>query len=89
MKNYKKTFIASLVSFFIGTSCCWLSSLAVWLGGVGFLGGLITVLEQSQFLMIVIGLILVMLSFVIYRKKKQSRNFDSKASCKNKNSFGS
>ena len=35
--NYKKTFLGSILAFILGTSCCWLTSLAVWLGGVTFL----------------------------------------------------
>jgi len=37
MKRYKKTLLGSMAAFFIGTSCCWLSSLGVWLGGAAFL----------------------------------------------------
>ncbi|HLF52923.1 hypothetical protein [Flavobacterium sp.] len=35
--NYKKTFLGGIIAFILGTSCCWLTSLAVWLGGVTIL----------------------------------------------------
>jgi hypothetical protein len=35
--NYKKSLLGSLLAFVLGTSCCWLTSLAVWLGGATFL----------------------------------------------------
>lgn len=35
--NYKKSFLGSILAFILGTSCCWLTSLAVWLGGATFL----------------------------------------------------
>ncbi len=31
--NYKKTILGGILTFILGTSCCWLTSLAVWLGG--------------------------------------------------------
>jgi hypothetical protein len=35
--NYKKSFLGSLLAVVLGTSCCWLTSLAVWLGGATLL----------------------------------------------------
>jgi hypothetical protein len=35
--SYKKSFLGSLLAVVLGTSCCWLTSLAVWLGGATFL----------------------------------------------------
>jgi hypothetical protein len=35
--NYKKSLLGSIVAFVLGTSCCWLTSLAIWFGGATFL----------------------------------------------------
>ncbi|MBK7635173.1 MAG: hypothetical protein IPJ13_13535 [Saprospiraceae bacterium] len=45
--NYKKSFFGSIIAFILGTSCCWLTSLAVWLGGATILTGLAAFLGAS------------------------------------------
>ena len=35
--DYKKSFLASFITFVLGTSCCWITSLAIWFGGATIL----------------------------------------------------
>lgn len=66
MKPYKKTLVGSIVAFFIGTSCCWLSSLAIWIGGATFIGVLGTFIGDIQILLISAGLILLISSLFLF-----------------------
>jgi len=68
MNSYKKTFWGSVVAFFIGTSCCWLGSLAVWLGGAAFIGIISSIIEDAQILILGVGIILLALSIWSYLK---------------------
>ncbi len=68
-ENYKKTLLGSFVAFFIGTSCCWLSSLAIWFGGVALFGVIVSFIEDLQWVLILIGILLGVVSIVLYRKK--------------------
>jgi len=70
MKNYKKTLAGSLIAFFIGTSCCWLTSLAIWLGSITFLGSIIHFIENVQTQLMLLGVILAIISAYLYLKNK-------------------
>lgn len=70
MKTYVKTFIGGMIAFFVGTSCCWLSSLAIWIGGAAFIGVLVQWIESLQVQLIVLGIVLVMVSGYLYWRKK-------------------
>lgn len=75
MKIHKKTFLGSIIIFFVGTSCCWLSTLAIWIGGVAFIGTITSFIENTQVLLISIGAILLILSIVLFiRNKRKSSN---------------
>lgn len=74
MNAYKKTFFGSILAFFIGTSCCWMSSLAIGLGGVTFAGLAIRFLEDLQLLLIPLGIILLITTIVLYSKVKRKKN---------------
>jgi len=75
MENYKKTFWGSVVAFVIGTSCCWLTSLAVWLGGAAVLVSVVSYIENFQVLMISLGVIFLLAAiFMYYRKLGRSKN---------------
>ena len=73
MKNYKKTFWGSMIAFFIGTSCCWLSTLAIWLGGAVFIGTLSSWIEDVQILIIVLAIVLLITTFYFYIKKSRQQ----------------
>jgi membrane protein implicated in regulation of membrane protease activity len=62
--NYKKTFIGSIVAFVLGTSCCWLTSLVVWLGGATFLTVFATFLGKFQIVIIIFAVLLFMLGLL-------------------------
>ncbi|MEE9439218.1 MAG: hypothetical protein V3V14_09480 [Saprospiraceae bacterium] len=74
MKNYKKTFLGSIIVFFVGTSCCWLSTLAIWIGGVAFLGTIGSLIKNVQFYIISLAIILLIVSITHYinRRNKSS-----------------
>lgn len=72
MNDYRKTFIGSIIAFFFGTSCCWLSAIAVWLGGATFLGVLIAWIENVQTQLVLLSIGLLILSVYLYQKKKNS-----------------
>ncbi|MGB1243367.1 MAG: hypothetical protein ACPG49_12640 [Chitinophagales bacterium] len=69
-ESYKKTLLGSFVAFFIGTSCCWLSSLAVWFGGVALFGVIVSFIEDLQWILILLGILLGVVSIVLYLQKK-------------------
>jgi len=73
MKDYKKTFFGSVVAFFVGTSCCWLSSLAIWIGGATLFGTLITFIEDMQGLLIGLGILLAVISVYLYFKRRNTK----------------
>ena len=73
MKNHKKTFWGSLIAFFIGTSCCWLSSLAIWVGGATFFGVVIKWIENFQTQIVLLGIILAIISIYLYQKSKRRK----------------
>lgn len=74
--NYKKTFLGSLLAFVLGTSCCWLTSLAVWLGGATFL----TVLSRfvNNYNSIILALAFLFLVVAIYQFWKHKRGRSNK-----------
>ncbi len=63
--DYKKTLAGSIFGFILGTSCCWLTALAFWLGGAAFL----TVLSRyiAQFQPFILGLAFVFLVVAMYQ----------------------
>ena len=67
--NYQKTFLGSVVAFILGTSCCWLSSLAIWVGGAALLGTIANLIENIQVFLIILGVILLLISGVFYWRK--------------------
>jgi predicted membrane channel-forming protein YqfA (hemolysin III family) len=69
MKPHKKTLIASVITFIVGTSCCWMSAIAIWLGGASFLGILINIIEDFQVLSIILSIALGIISIYLFRKQ--------------------
>ena len=66
MKQHKKTFVGSMAAFLVGTSCCWLSFIIFWLGGVTFLTALVKWIEHFQPVLILFGVVLLILSVYLY-----------------------
>jgi len=71
MKDYKKTLFGSMLAFFVGTSCCWLSSLAIWIGGATLIGTLVTFIEDVQLLSLALGGLLAVCSLYLYFQKRK------------------
>jgi len=69
--NPKKTFIGSLVAFFLGISCCWMSALAIWLGGATMLTSVANYFGKLQYAILLIGLLLAGLSLFLFLKRRQ------------------
>lgn len=70
--NPKKTFIGSLVAFFLGISCCWMSALAIWLGGATVLTSFAHYFGKLQYAILLIGVLLGGLSLFLYFKRRQT-----------------
>ncbi len=63
MKNQKKTFWGGLMAIVLGASCCWMSSIALWLGGASMLGLLVEYTEAVQPILLIVGFLLVLLAY--------------------------
>jgi len=71
MTDYKKTIIGSLFTFVIGTSCCWISAVAIWGGGATFIGAVVQFIEDIQTQLIILSVVLGIISIYLYRKRKK------------------
>ena len=75
--NYKKSFWGSIIAFVIGTSCCWLTSLAVWFGGVTILTAFATFLGRFNTIIIIFAVLLLGLGIIqlrVHRQKLRKQN---------------
>ena len=77
MQNHKKTLLGSIAAFFIGTSCCWLSSLAIWFGGAVFIGTIVEFIEDIQVVLIGLGIALLIISVTLYVKRRIKKPSDT------------
>jgi hypothetical protein len=68
----KKTFVGSIIALILGTSCCWLTTLAVWLGGATIFTIIITFFTKTETAFIVIAVLLFLLSVCQFFKNKKS-----------------
>lgn len=62
--NYKKSFLGSALAFILGTSCCWLTSLAVWLGGATILTAITTFIGRFNSIIIILAILLLVLGII-------------------------
>ena len=69
MDVWKKNLFKGVAALIVGTSCCWLSALAVWLGGATLLGLIAIQIERIQIPLVVIGTILILVALNSYFKK--------------------
>jgi uncharacterized RDD family membrane protein YckC len=66
----KNTFIASALALLLGSSCCWLTTLAVWLGGASILTVFSAWLSPAQPYLLLLGLSLLAWGiFLILRRR--------------------
>ena len=62
--NYKQSFLGGILAFVLGTSCCWLTSLAVWLGGASALAVSTRIWSEYHKLLLLLGICLFALGIV-------------------------
>jgi hypothetical protein len=75
--NYKKSFLGGALAFILGTSCCWITSLAVWLGGATTLTAVATFVGRFNTLIIIFAILLLVLGFIqlwTHRRKLKKQN---------------
>jgi len=65
--------IGSIVSLVLGTSCCWLSSIAIWFGGITFINAVVQFIENVQMQFIILSTILGIISIFLYHKNKERK----------------
>lgn len=72
----KKTLLASILAFIIGTSCCWIPWLLIMAGGASAATSLIGGLEKisTPFLLLGLGLI----GFSLYKMKRTKNSSEGK-----------
>ena len=68
--NYKKSFVGSLLAFVLGTSCCWLTSLAIWFGGATLLTIIARFASQYQTIILFIALVFFIMGIYQFWKHK-------------------
>jgi len=71
MKTKHKTFFAGLISIVIGTSCCWLTTIVIWVGGAGTVAYLIKHVEKIQTPMLILGAVLLFIAAYKYSGKSK------------------
>lgn len=69
--GYKKTLGASVAALLLGTSCCWLTTLAVWLGGASLLTVLSTITERYQIIFLTLAAIFLAITGILYIKHRR------------------
>lgn len=81
MNSYKRTLLGSIIAFLVGTSCCWLSSLAIWIGGAAFISTLASLIEDAQTTLLVTAAVLLAVSLLLYlraNRKKRAEKIEQK-----------
>ncbi len=68
--NYKQSFLGSLCAFILGTSCCWLTSLAVWLGGATVLTVISRFADQYNTMILSVALLFFLVGLYQFWKHK-------------------
>lgn len=76
MKNYRKTFVGSIIALLLGTSCCWMSGVAMWFGGASLITVIIQFIEDVQVQLLLISVVLVIFSIVLYQRTKFNRRIN-------------
>ncbi len=51
----KKSIIGGFIALILGSSCCWLTSLAVWFGGASVLTAVVSFMTKAQVYFILLG----------------------------------
>lgn len=72
MKNQEKTFWGGMLAILLGTSCCWISSLAIWAGSASIIGLVAKYTESLRLPLITLGIMLLFIASLKYFKSKKS-----------------
>ena len=64
----KKTFWTSVGALILGTSCCWMSSLLIWIGGGAFLTAVTSYLSGGRLAFTIVGVVFALGAVIIYKK---------------------
>ncbi len=76
-ESYKKSIIGSAIAFILGTSCCWITSVAVYIGGATILTAFATCVDRFNTLIIIfaiIPLVLGVMQLLTHRQKLRKQN---------------
>ena len=71
MKNYSKTFLGTILTFLFGFSCCFITSLSIWMGGATILAVLSKFVGNYQLLIFGIGFLLFSLGIFQFLKQEK------------------
>ncbi len=71
--NYKKSFLASIFAVILGTSCCWLTSLAIWIGGATLLTVISKFAHQYNTIILTIALLFFIVGIYQFWKHKKRK----------------
>lgn len=64
--NYKKSLIGSFIALLLGSSCCWLTTLAAWVGGVSIVTAFVSIIGKIEIYLIALGVFLGVLGLILY-----------------------
>ena len=64
----KKTVWASVVALILGTSCWWMSSLLIWIGGGALLTTVTSYLTGGRLAITIVGAVLALGAVIVYKK---------------------
>lgn len=74
--NAKNSFLGSLIALLLGSSCCWLSTLAVWIGGASLISPIAAFFGQLQIYLLVSGVALALGGTLLYLKPRKCCRMD-------------
>lgn len=63
-----KIIISSAAAVVLGTSCCWISALGVWVGGFTFVGVVIMIIKDFRLLATIGSVVLLIIAFLLYTR---------------------
>ena len=69
--NAKNSFLGSLIALLLGSSCCWLSTLAVWIGGASLISPIAAFFGQLQIYLLISGVLLALGGTLLYLKQSK------------------
>lgn len=73
--NAKNSFTGSLIALLLGSSCCWLSTLAVWIGGASLISPIAAFFGQLQVYLLISGGLLALGGTLLYLKQRKCCHF--------------